>query len=1237
MSTELSPIQRRTVQIVAHRGGKRFSLTGFVVAEHLVLTCAHDVVDADTLEVCAGVNRDRLLSARVIWRPDSTSRLDMAVLSVPVLNLPIEAPIAWGEIAGVTRVVAGYGYGYPAANRDAGDEGPTGKKYHVAHLPGEIVPGEGTERGRMVFRIKPGQVSDDETWGGCSGMAVFDGDNRLLGVVTDRLTGWHNRWDLVPATQIRRAAGLPEALRELPYRRIEDYDSPLEPAYHPHAGLVTDLKLLTARYGQVPFVGTFHRPYLDELLAWTTGTDRDRYSISVLTGPAGSGKTRLAAELCTELLNVHSGWEAGFATTDPDAEWSRFLPRRPTLVVFDYSDRGRSRANVIAWLRFLDSEANASPSVRILLIERAAGSWLSDLDHRTRGLVSELRRGGLDLDLRGSPDEAAPPFDAEQRREHALAAYRRFRAPEEQGRRTVDELLDFVADDRVDSPLLVHIAALLAARDQPLPNRTETNTGGLRDRLLSGLLWREREKRWNEHPTLNASASPTADQVLHAVCIANLTKPDLHELDDLLTASPLWGRADTSPAERRVLAEAVYDLYPGPRRLIDGQQSVPTVGTLEPDLVSEHLVATLREDDIAVIIERLHGLGLRGGHIERMLHLAALTADHYPSTSKVFDDTVDHFLRQTAGTTETADESAAHILATRLGHLVRTTASKYADTGEQSVASLLSTTLQFYGDLPEISKAAAQLDLDLPYPSPNRQIADLASQLATLAVRHLEQSGEKWELAVHLNELGYRLGELGFHADALPHLQRAVSIRQNLKANAPDHDPAIRAALAFSLNHLGAALSALGRPVEALPHLQQAAELYGSVADEVAVLPAIARSLNNLGQGLIEVGRHAEALPHLQRAVELHRALVEDDQSLRAGLAGSLNNLYGGYRSLGRGAEALPYLQQSVELYEFLAEENFSRIPELVHGLNNLGSELNEHGRYAEAVQHLERALELCGPLADDNPAHRPLLANTLTNLGQGLVRSGGHTEGLPKLRRAVELYDSLTEDNPGLMPKLAIGLNNLGHGLAEFGRPAEALPHLERAVRLRKELCDANDAHYPDLAMSFQNHGWALGLLGRYVRARPLHKQAVEILEPLAEENPAHIPRLIRSLSSLGSALDDLGRHREALPYLRRAVDLGERLDHNPETRPIIAFSLHNLGCGLAAVGNVTDSHVYLRRANEMLGCLAKDNPTAYESGFELNSTMLTALNSRLAKRDKARTLKKKRRRRRRKGKNRW
>ncbi|GAB3994002.1 hypothetical protein GCM10029992_07210 [Glycomyces albus] len=755
MNPELPPIQRRTVQIIAHRGDDRFSLTGFVIAERLVLTCAHDIVDADTLEVGAGVHHGRLRPARVIWRPDPTGRLDVAVLSVPALNAPIDAPIAWGELAGITSAVAGYGYGYPKANRDTRDEGPAGG-HHVAPIEGDIVPGEGIERGRLVLKIEPGQVPDDEAWSGYSGMAVFDGDDRLLGVVSARLTGWHNRWDLVPAAQISRAAGLPKALRELPRRTIRD-DSLLEPAYHPHTGVPTDLKLLTARYGQVPFVGGSHRPYLDELLGWATGTDGDRYSISVLTGQAGSGKTRLAAELCTELLSEHTDWETGFATTERDAEWSEFIPRRPTLAVFDYSDRSRSRANVIAWLGRLDKEFDASPRVRILLVERTPGAWLSELNHRTGGVVSELRRGGLDLDLRGPPGASAALFDAERRREHARAAHWRFRTPEEQNLRAVDELLEFVADDKVDSPLLVHIAALLAARDRPLPNRTDTDPEGLRDRLLADLLSRERNKRWREHPTLNQGALPTDDQVLHAVCIANLTKPDLHELDDLLTASPSGVLRHQGRGASRARRSRLRPL------------SRPEAPDRRPTLRAHDRPARtgpgLRASD------RLASRGRPGGHHRTAArpgnprppyranapprgadgrplpgHQQGLRRHRRPLSPAVRRDRrIDRRLRRphprhTAGPPGENGGLQVRGHARAVGR----------EPAHDRIAVLRG---------PARSRRSGRATRPRPaVPSPNRQIAELGSQLATLAVRHLEQSGASWDLSLRLNELGYRLG-----------------------------------------------------------------------------------------------------------------------------------------------------------------------------------------------------------------------------------------------------------------------------------------------------------------------------------------------------------------------------------------------------------------------------------------------------------------------------------------------
>lgn len=94
----------------------------------------------------------------------------------------------------------------------------------------------------------------------------------------------------------------------------------------------------------------------------------------LLTGPAGSGKSRLALELCRD---ARPQWNTGFLSrTESFIAWSHFRPSRPTLVIIDYV---ASRAvHVSALILQLIRSAKYLPNpVRVLLVERDQGSWWS--------------------------------------------------------------------------------------------------------------------------------------------------------------------------------------------------------------------------------------------------------------------------------------------------------------------------------------------------------------------------------------------------------------------------------------------------------------------------------------------------------------------------------------------------------------------------------------------------------------------------------------------------------------------------------------------------------------------------------------------------------------------------------------------------------------------------------------------------------------------------------------------
>jgi len=112
----------------------------------------------------------------------------------------------------------------------------------------------------------------------------------------------------------------------------------------------------------------------DQLAAFLrSGT---KFSWWLVTGPAGSGKSRLALDLC---LGARPDWNAGFLSrADEYRGWSHFRPERPTLIVVDYVASRATDASTML-LQLSRSVGYLPHPVRVLFLERDEGSWWSRL------------------------------------------------------------------------------------------------------------------------------------------------------------------------------------------------------------------------------------------------------------------------------------------------------------------------------------------------------------------------------------------------------------------------------------------------------------------------------------------------------------------------------------------------------------------------------------------------------------------------------------------------------------------------------------------------------------------------------------------------------------------------------------------------------------------------------------------------------------------------------------------
>lgn len=209
--------------------------------------------------------------------------------------------------------------------------------------------------------------------------------------------------------------------------------------------------LLRADLGAVEFHA--RQSEMSDLREWCGRPERA--GIKLCVGPGGMGKSRLAIELCKDMV-AQERWRAGFLDCNSVtvAMQNAQLPQAilndttPLLLVVDYAE---SRGEIIEWLtqQFLGSQL---AKVRFLLLARKPGEWFDRL--KTGSPLRELLAG----DTFSLMALKAVALDLAGRRESYCIALRDFAAKLNQ---TVpDTMPDELEADHFNQVLLLHMHAL---------------------------------------------------------------------------------------------------------------------------------------------------------------------------------------------------------------------------------------------------------------------------------------------------------------------------------------------------------------------------------------------------------------------------------------------------------------------------------------------------------------------------------------------------------------------------------------------------------------------------------------------------------------------------------------------------------------------------------------------------------------------------------------------------------
>ncbi|MEV4011455.1 tetratricopeptide repeat protein [Nonomuraea angiospora] len=817
--------------------------SGYAIGADLVLTSGLVVAPGLPCQVRAA-DSGHWAEAEQVWRGrGGAGAVLLRVAGAPWAGVPGIEHVRWARVAASSGAATGFrvrcvARGFPWLGRRAGVrdaetvtglvDAPTGAASKVLAVsvlsPGPESPPE-SPPGSLPESL-PESLPGPLTRGLAGAVLLAEPAGQIIGVVAAGPSGTApHHLDAVPATALLGDERFCELAGVVPGRMetvAEDDPSViladlLTPARERLPQDCSDWTLLMARHAVVPFLGRDEQ--LADLRAWAA--EPAALSIAVLTGRSGTGKTRLAGELCAEL--AEAGWDTGFLPLDSAGGplTSRALEAlRPTLLVVDHPEPSPPLVGEL--VRRL-AKHGRNPRVRLLLLARDLGEadWWRRLDTAAGGWLRRLTSTTVQLN--------AHPLTLAERTDHALAAMKAF-APSRAALPAPPRL----DDPEYGLPLHVHVAALLRLCDDERPGPSRDGEppahAYARDRDAEvraqpvrlhggGLLHRFLAREIDQWARVWPAEHERVDDVTarQAVAVLTLTAPTPAELPGLLTAVPgLRGGAGLHGHTTNA-ARWLGTVFPS--------------GELGPDLVAEELLAETEGLDELVLALHDHE-GRTVHHLVHLLHVLRLSAD-----------------RARVGS------ALCSLVGARIGAMVTEAAANPATR----LGDMLNAALTLFPADRELAEAASGL-LESGRGAA-LGLRALHVTLGELAVRHRRASGERVAPAAGLAWLSGRLVAVGRVGEAVVAAAEAVEIY----AAAPPYEAA--AGRAEALFSLGACLLLAGEAGSALKPAQEAAARFRILAEEDPGYAAeAARAHHNVACALLELGRLDEAVAAFEAA-----------------------------------------------------------------------------------------------------------------------------------------------------------------------------------------------------------------------------------------------------------------------------------------------------------------------------------------------------------------------------------
>jgi tetratricopeptide (TPR) repeat protein len=714
---------------------------------------------------------------------------------------------------------------------------------------------------------------------------------------------------------------------------------------------------LQAKIQRDDFYGrTADLEFLNRFLACDVAREHSQqFRWTLITGPAGAGKTRLAIQFLQSAET--QGFRAGFIESinlrSFDAQ--AWQPSQPTVMVIDYAAQSPNAvAEVLKGFAARAYETGVEYPVRLLLLEREAlGEWFKTI--APMDSTGTVVRSFCYRENESRWDYPLAPLSSEE-----LLAIMRGRLPGG-GRELSDEsLLDTLwridppssRDDRQSGPRPLFAAATALKIADMMQNGDDTtavtskleSVNPQRKDVFKWLIERERTHFW-----IDGSAPDHSAERQRLRIHENLLAISTMALD-----MPREKYDDECPHASREYLPNSETLDEDRFRRMAGGDPLITLRRLEPDILGEFFVLDRLSQLPVRERQSLIDAGLTLGGVESAAFLVRCAID-FPEEWRdlgflkpsIPGPATIAFAHAAVGWTYYLGRDRFEDVAAAIS-VVKELVDKYADPllRELLACTLVNQGIRL-GELERHDEAIAVYD-------------GVVSRYGTAIEPALRE-----QVAVALLNKGVALGELGRGDEELAVYDDIVSRYGTVS------ERALREEVAKALLNMGIALGKLGRAGEVLAVYDDIVSRYGT-ASEPTMRERVAKALVNKGGRLGALERHDEAIVVYDDIVSRYGAA--DEPALREQVAQALFNKGVRLGALDRHDEAIAVYDGVVSRYGTASEPALREL--VAKALFNKGGTLGVLGRNDDAIGVYDGIVSRYG--AASEPALRGLVADAL-------------------------------------------------------------------------------------------------------------------------------------------------------------------------------------------------------------------------------------------------------------------